>query len=44
MYTIKNSANKSASNFVNDIAGLVMSYCDANLRDDVTMLVAKVEG
>ena len=42
--TIKNSANKSASNFVNDIAGLVMSYCDANLRDDVTMLVAKVEG
>ena len=42
--TIKNSASKSASNFVADMANLVESYCDGQLRDDVTMLVAKVEG
>ena len=42
--TIKNSASKSASNFVADMANLVESYCDGHLRDDVTMLVAKVEG
>ena len=42
--TIKSSANKSARNFVTDIANLVLSYSDGQLRDDVTMLVAKVEG
>ncbi|MBO5137233.1 MAG: serine/threonine-protein phosphatase [Spirochaetaceae bacterium] len=41
--TIKNSACKSASHFVDDIADLVLSYNgDKKLRDDVTMLVAKV--
>ena len=42
--TIKNSANKSAGNFVTDMANLVLSYSEGHLRDDVTMLVAKVEG
>ncbi len=43
--TIKNSAYKSAAHFTNDIADLVLSYNgDKKLRDDVTMLVAKIEG
>lgn len=43
--TIKNGARKSAEEFVNDIANLVLTYNgDKKLRDDVTMLVAKVEG
>lgn len=43
--TIKNSAYKSSRHFINDIADLVLSYNgDKKLRDDVTMLVAKVEG
>ena len=43
--TIKNSATKTAEEFVDDIANLVLSYNgDKKLRDDVTMLVAKVEG
>lgn len=46
--TLKNSAHKSARHFVNDISDLVLEYCGAangtgKLRDDVTMLVAKVE-
>ena len=42
--TVKNSAHKSANYFVNDIADLVLSYNgDKKLRDDVTMLVAKIE-
>lgn len=42
--TVKNSAHKSASHFVEDIADLVLSYNgDKKLRDDVTMLVAKIE-
>lgn len=48
MQTVKNSAHKSAAHFVNDISDLVLSYCGATdgtgkLRDDVTMLVAKME-
>jgi serine phosphatase RsbU (regulator of sigma subunit) len=44
MNTIKNSAHKSARYFVDDIADLVLSYNgDKKLRDDVTMLVAKIE-
>ncbi len=44
MNTVKNSAHKSAKHFVTDIADLVLSYNgDKKLRDDVTMLVAKVE-
>jgi len=44
MNTVKNSAHKSAKHFVNDIADLVLSYNgDKKLRDDVTMLVAKIE-
>ena len=42
--TIKNSANKSAGSFVSDLANLVLSHSGGHLRDDVTMLVAKVEG
>lgn len=42
--TIKNSASKSAGGFVSDMVSLVLSHCDGHLRDDVTMLVAKVEG
>ena len=42
--TIQNSAMKSARHFINDIADLVVSYNgNKRLRDDVTMLVAKVE-
>ncbi|MDR2898020.1 MAG: SpoIIE family protein phosphatase [Spirochaetaceae bacterium] len=42
--TIKNSSHKSAAHFINDIADLVLEYNgDKKLRDDVTMLVAKVE-
>lgn len=42
--TVKNSAHKGAKHFVNDIADLVLSYNgDKKLRDDVTMLVAKIE-
>lgn len=42
--TVKNSAHKGAQHFVNDIADLVLSYNgDKKLRDDVTMLVAKIE-
>jgi serine phosphatase RsbU (regulator of sigma subunit) len=42
--TIKNSAHKAARHFVNDIADLVLEYNgDKKLRDDVTMLVAKIE-
>lgn len=42
--TLKNSAHKAARHFINDIADLVLSYNgDKKLRDDVTMLVAKVE-
>ncbi len=42
--TVKNSAHKSAKHFVDDIADLVLSYNgDKKLRDDVTMLVAKIE-
>ena len=44
MNTVKNSAHKGASHFVNDIADLVLEYNgDKKLRDDVTMLVAKIE-
>ena len=43
--TIKSSACKSAQHFVDDIVDLVLEYNgDKKLRDDVTMLVAKVEG
>ncbi len=42
--TVKNSAHKSAAHFVEDIADLVLSYNgEKKLRDDVTMLVAKIE-
>lgn len=42
--TIKNSANKSAQKFIDDIEDLVMDYKGSSkLRDDVTMLVAKVD-
>ena len=42
--TIKNSANKSAQKFIDDIEDLVMEYKGTSkLRDDVTMLVAKVD-
>ena len=42
--TIKNSASKSAQRFVEDIVDLVLSYNgNKRLRDDVTMLVAKIE-
>jgi len=41
---VKNSAHKSAKHFVEDIADLVLSYNGGKkLRDDVTMLVAKIE-
>jgi hypothetical protein len=42
--TVKNSAHKAARHFIGDIADLVLSYNgDKKLRDDVTMLVAKIE-
>lgn len=41
--TIKNSAHKAARYIVQDIADLVLEYNgDKKLRDDVTMLVAKI--
>ena len=44
MNTVKNSAHKAARHFIGDIADLVLEYNgDKKLRDDVTMLVAKVE-
>ena len=44
METIQNSASKSAKHFIDDIADLVLEYSGGKkLRDDVTMLVAKVE-
>ncbi len=44
MTTVRNSAYKTARHFVNDIADLVLEYNgDKKLRDDVTMLVAKIE-
>lgn len=44
MNTVRNSAHKSARHFVNDIADLVLEYNgDKKLRDDVTMLAAKIE-
>jgi Serine phosphatase RsbU, regulator of sigma subunit len=44
MNTVKNSAHKAARHFVDDIADLVLTYNgDKKLRDDVTMLVAKIE-
>ena len=42
--TIKTSASKSPKEFIDDVVNLVMSYNgDKKLRDDVTMMVAKVE-
>ena len=42
--TIKNSAAKSPKEFIDDIVNLVFSYNGGKkLRDDLTMLVAKVE-
>src|SRR5574344_525236 len=43
--TIKASAVKEPKEFIDDVVNLVMSYNgDKKLRDDVTMMVAKVEG
>lgn len=43
MNTVQNSAHKAARHLINDIADLVMTYNgDKKLRDDVTMLVAKI--
>jgi serine phosphatase RsbU (regulator of sigma subunit) len=43
--TIKASASKAPQEFVNDIVNLVMTYNgNKKLRDDVTMLVAKLKG
>ncbi|HZK19860.1 MAG TPA: SpoIIE family protein phosphatase [Treponemataceae bacterium] len=45
MKTIEDSAVKSSTDFVSDIADLVMTYNgDKKLRDDVTMLVVKIGG
>lgn len=42
--TIKNSASKSAHFFIEDIKNLIVSYNgNKKLRDDITMLVIKVE-
>lgn len=42
--TIKQGATKSAQSLVDDISNLVLTYNgDKKLRDDVTMLLAKVE-
>lgn len=44
MDTVRNSAHKGARHLVQDIADLVFEYNgDKKLRDDITMLVAKVE-
>ncbi len=43
--TIKTSASKDPDGFIKDIMDLIMSYNGGKkLRDDVTMLVAKVQG
>ncbi len=43
--TIKRSAKGHPQEFINDVVNLVMSYNgDKKLRDDVTMMVAKIEG
>lgn len=43
--TIKKSAAKHPQEFVNDVVNLIMTYNGGRkLRDDVTMMVAKVEG
>ena len=43
--TIKASAVKSPKEFIDDVVDLVLTYNgDKKLRDDVTMMVAKVEG
>jgi serine phosphatase RsbU (regulator of sigma subunit) len=43
--TIKSSAVKSPDEFIDDVIDLVMTYNgDKKLRDDVTMMVAKIEG
>ena len=43
--TITSSAKKHPKEFINDVEHLVFTYNgDKKLRDDVTMLVAKVEG
>lgn len=43
--TIKSSAAKSPKEFINDVVNLVFTYNKGKkLRDDLTMLVAKVEG
>lgn len=43
--TIKRSAAKEPQEFINDIEQLIMSYNGGKkLRDDITMLVAKVQG
>ncbi len=43
--TIKSSASKHPKEFIDDVVKLVLDYNgDKKLRDDVTMMVAKVEG
>ena len=43
--TIKGSASKEPNEFINDIVNLVLSYnADTRLHDDLTMLVAKIQG
>ena len=43
--TIKSSASKRPKEFIDDVVKLVLEYNgDKKLRDDVTMMVAKVEG
>lgn len=43
--TIKKSASKEPKEFIKDITDLVLSYnADTRLHDDVTMLVAKIQG
>lgn len=41
---VRQSASKSVSDFVDDMASLVMSHSGGSLRDDVTMLVARIAG
>jgi serine phosphatase RsbU (regulator of sigma subunit) len=43
--TIKASASKSPKEFIDDVVDLVFTYNgNKKLRDDVTMMVAKIEG
>mgnify|MGYP002624632276 FL=1 len=43
--TIKKSASKEPQEFINDIVDLVMTWnADTHLHDDLTMLVAKIQG